>query len=64
MGDCIGSSRAVIETMQSCYTDDCIGDCIGDSRAIVEPFIETVIRLPSILVLYISRALELWIGFR
>ena len=28
----------------------------------VEPFVETIIRLPSILVLHVSRALELQIG--
>ena len=28
----------------------------------VEPFVETIIRLPSILVVYVSRALELQIG--
>ena len=30
----------------------------------VEPFIETIIRLPGILVLHISKALELQIGFK
>ena len=38
-----------------------MGDCMGNSRAVVEPFVETIIRLPSILVLHISRALELQI---
>ena len=32
-----------------------MGDRTGDSRAVVEPFVE----LPSILVLHVSRALEL-----
>ena len=38
------------------------GDCTGDGRAVVEPFVETIIRLSSVLVLYVSRALELQIG--
>ena len=40
------------------------GDCMGNRGAVVEPFVETVIRLPSILVLYVSRALELQMNFR
>ena len=32
------------------------------ARVMVEPFVETIIRLPSILVLHVSRALELQIG--
>ena len=39
-----------------------MGDCTGNGRAVVEPFGETIIRLPSILVLHVSRALELQIG--
>ena len=43
-----------------------MGNYMGDSRAIiepfVEPFVETIIRLLSILVLHVSRALELQIG--
>ena len=39
-----------------------MGDCTGNGRAVVEPFVETIIRLPSILVLHVSRALELQIG--
>ena len=35
-----------------------------DAEPSVEPFIETIIRLPSILVLHVSRALELQIGFK
>jgi hypothetical protein len=46
------------------YTDNYIGNC----RAVIEPFVETVVetivRLPSILVLCVSRALELCIGLR
>ena len=38
------------------------GDCTGDGRAVVEPFVETIIRLSSVLVLHVSRALELQIG--
>jgi hypothetical protein len=41
-----------------------MGDYTGDSRAVVKPFVEKAIRLPSILVLHISRALELQIGFK
>jgi hypothetical protein len=29
---------------------DTVGDYTGDSRAVVEPFVETVIRLPSIFI--------------
>jgi len=39
--------------------DDRIGDCMGDGRAVVGQFVETIIRFPSILALYISRASEL-----
>ena len=39
-----------------------MGDCTGNGRAVVEPFVETIIRLPSILVLHVSRASELQIG--
>ena len=39
-----------------------MGDCTGNGRAVVEPFVETIIRLPSILVLHVSRALELQIS--
>src|SRR6266446_2131077 len=42
------------------YRDVCTDDYIGNCRAVVEPFIElfveTIVRLPSISVLRISRA--------
>ena len=43
-----------VETMQSRQ--------LKSYRAVVKPFIETIIRLPSILVLHVSRAFELQIG--
>jgi hypothetical protein len=39
-------------------------DRMGDRVAFVEPFVRTIMRLPSILVLRVSRALELRIGLR
>jgi hypothetical protein len=43
---------------------DRMGVRTGDRVAFVEPFVRTIVRLPSILVLRVSRALELRIGLR
>ena len=66
----MGNCRAVrkdgaepfVEMMQSRLYGRSYGRLHGRWRAVVEPFIETIIRLPSILVLHVSRALELQIG--
>ena len=42
--------------------DDYMGNCRAVVEAFVETFVETTVRLPSILVLRVSRALELHIG--
>jgi len=50
--------RAVVETMQSRRRDDAepfVETSVG-------AYVETIVRLPSILVLHVSRALELQIG--
>ena len=43
--------------------DDCMGNCRAVVEVFVETFVETIVRFPSILVLRISRALELCIKF-
>ena len=51
--------------MQSRLYGQSYGRLSDDSKAVVEPFVETDIRpLVYLLVLYISRALELQIGFK
>jgi len=58
-GDRVDVCRAVCRAV---YTDDCTGNCRAVVEVFVEMFVEAIIRLPSILVLRVSRALELCIG--
>ena len=61
----VDDAEPFVDTVQSRLYGRSYGDCramSGDSRAVVEPVVETIIRLPSILVLHVSRALELQIG--
>jgi hypothetical protein len=44
--------------------DDYTGNCRAVVEAFVEAFVEIIVRLPSILVLRVSRALELHIGLQ
>ena len=53
-----------VETVQSRRSRRCRAVGRDDAEPSVEPFIETIIRLPGILVLHVSRALELQIGFK
>jgi len=63
MGDCVDVYRAVYRAIcRAVYTDDCIGNYRAVVDVFVEMFIETIIRLPSILVLRVSGDLELCIG--
>ena len=63
-GDRVDVYRAVCRAVCRAVRTD---DCTGNYRAVVEVFMETfvgtIVRLPSILVLRVSRALELHIGF-
>ena len=54
-GDCVDIYRAVC-------TDNCISNYRAVVEVFVETFVETIVRLPSILVQRVSRALELRIG--
>ena len=58
-GDRVDVCRAVCRAV---CTDDCTGNCRAVIEVLVETFVEMIVRLPSILVLRVSRALELRIG--
>ena len=58
-GDRVDVCRAVCRAV---CTDDCTGNCRA-VEVFMETLVEMIVRLPSILVLRVSRALELRIGF-
>jgi len=60
-GDRVDVYRAVCRAV---CTDDYIGNCRAVVEVFIETFVETIMRLPSVLVLRVSRALELRIGLR
>ena len=60
-GDRVDVCRAVCRAI---YTDDYTANYRAVVEVFIETFVKTIIRLPSILVLRVSRALELHIGFK
>jgi len=59
-GDRIDVCRAVYRAV---CTDDCMSNCRAVIEVFIEMFVKTIMRLPSILVLRVSGALELRIGY-
>ena len=53
-----------VDVCRAVCTDDCTGNCRAVVEVFVETFVETIVRPPSILVLRVSRALELRIRLR